>query len=74
MIGFLYSPQKRPASTGKVFYQMDNVGKARYTLNAHNGVDTHEDGSPFFGIELFKNKKKLLARKKALVALGYREI
>jgi len=42
----------------KTFYTMDNIGKAKYTVNFHDGVQTHKDGSPFFAIAIFKNKKK----------------
>ena len=41
----------------KLFYTMDNIGKAKYTVNTYNGISTHKDGSPFFGIAIFKNKK-----------------
>jgi hypothetical protein len=58
----------------KVFYTMDNIGKVKYTVNYHDGVDTHPDGSPFYGIHTFKNKKKYEAFKKELVRDGYKEV
>ena len=42
----------------KTFYTMMNVGTAKYVVNFHDGIKTHKDGSPFFDIALFKNKKK----------------
>lgn len=57
----------------KNYYIMYNVGKAKYLLNTHNGVDTHKDGSPFYGCEIFKNKKKLQARIAELKKEGYVE-
>jgi hypothetical protein len=42
----------------KIYYTQDNIGRAKYTVSFHNGTDTHKDGSPFFGIALFKNKIK----------------
>ncbi len=57
----------------KNYYIMQNVGKARYLLNDHDGVSTHKDGSPFYGCEIFSNKKKLAARVKELRAQGYVE-
>ena len=57
----------------KNYYIMYNVGKAKYLLNTHNGVDMHKDGSPFYGCEIFKNKKKLQARIKELQGQGYVE-
>jgi len=57
----------------KLFRTNTNIGKAKYTVSDHDGVQTHKDGSPFFGIAIFKNKKKRDAHIKALVAKGYRE-
>ena len=57
----------------KKYYVMYNVGKAKYLLNTHNGIDRHSDGSEFFGCEIFSNKKKLQARISELVSDGYVE-
>lgn len=45
----------------KVFNIQNNVGKAKYVVNYHNGVKKHKDGSNFFDIAIFKNKKKMEA-------------
>jgi hypothetical protein len=45
----------------KTFYTQNNIGKAKYVVNFHDGVKTHRDGSRFFDIAIFKNKKKLAA-------------
>lgn len=42
----------------KNYYLMDNVGSAKYTVSAHDGESKHKDGSPFYDIKIFKNKKK----------------
>lgn len=57
----------------KTFYQQDNIGKAKYTISFHNGIDTHKDGSPFFGIKIFSNKKKLNNFRTELIKDGYTE-
>ena len=57
----------------KVFYTGSNIGKAKYTVHNHDGVQTHKDGSAFFGIAIFKNKKKLNAYIKSLIQEGYEE-
>ena len=57
----------------KKYYVMYNVGKAKYLLNSHNGIDRHKDGSEFFSCEIFSNKKKLQARISELVSDGYVE-
>jgi hypothetical protein len=36
---------------------MDNVGTAKYLVNFHDGISKHQDGSAFFDIRIFKNKK-----------------
>lgn len=58
----------------KVYYTMDRVGSAKYTVNEHDGVQTHNDGSPFFGIALFRNKRKRNTYIKELQDKGFREI
>jgi hypothetical protein len=37
---------------------MYNVGKSKYVVNFHDGLKKHFDGSPFFDIVIFKNKRK----------------
>ena len=38
---------------------MSNIGHAKYVVSYHNGIKKHNDGSDFFDIAIFKNKKKL---------------
>ncbi len=58
----------------KLFRTNFNIGRAKYTVSAHDGVQTHKDGSPFFDIEIFSNKKKRDAYIKKLVSEGYKEV
>jgi hypothetical protein len=58
----------------KSFNKQANIGKAKYVINHHDGVQTYKDGSPFFGIAIFSNKKKCDAFISDLVHQGYREI
>ncbi len=55
----------------KMYYTIDNVGKAKYTVSTHDGVQTHKDGSPFFGINIFKARKKMDKFVKNLIREGY---
>lgn len=55
----------------KQFYTRDNIGKAKYTINFHDGKDTHKDGSPFFGILIFRNKKKYNQKISQMKKEGY---
>lgn len=55
----------------KQFYKMYNIGKAKYVISYHDGVKTHNDGSPFFDISIFKSIKKMEEFKKSLIKKGY---
>ena len=57
----------------KIFNIQYNIGRAKYVVNFHNGINTHKDGSPFFDINIFKNKKKLNAFLNVLKTDGYIE-
>ena len=57
----------------KRFRQQDGIGKAKYTISYHDGKQKHKDGSDFFGIQIFKNKKDLETFRKALLSKGYVE-
>lgn len=57
----------------KTFNQMMNIGKAKYVVNHHDGIKTHNDGTPFFDINTFSNKKKLNTFIKGLKEEGYVE-
>jgi len=48
-----------------------NIGKCKYVVNYHNGIKTHTDGSLFFDLKIFKNKKSLNDFVKQLDANGY---
>jgi hypothetical protein len=55
----------------KVFYTMDNVGSSKYTVSKHDGKSTNRDGSPFYDIAIFKNKKDLYNYIAKIVKEGY---
>lgn len=57
----------------KRYHTMMNVGKAKYVVNFHDGVSTHKDGSDFYDIALFSNKKSFNDFLQSLVRQGYRE-
>lgn len=57
----------------KNYYTQDNVGKARYVVNFHDGKKTHNDGSPFYDIRTFSNKIQRDAFVKDLKSKGYKE-
>jgi len=57
----------------KRFRQQDGIGKAKYTISYHDGKQKHKDGSDFFGIQIFKNKKDLETFRNALLKKGFVE-
>jgi hypothetical protein len=57
----------------KQFNLMYNVGRAKYVINYHDGIDTHSDGSLFFGIRLFSNKRLFEKAQKDLIKQGYKQ-
>lgn len=59
-------------ATGKRYYWQDGGRRrGRYWLNVHDGAATHADGSPFFALTIFSNRKKLDARIRELIRNGY---
>lgn len=55
----------------KQFNTKENVGKAKYVVNYHDGNKSHADGSPFFDIAIFSNKKKRDKFVRELSSQGY---
>lgn len=55
----------------KKFRLTYNIGHSKYVVSFHDGIKKHKDGSDFFDIEIFKNKKKLNSFTKELLKLGY---
>jgi len=51
-----------------------NIGHAKYVVNYHDGNKKHPDGSNFFDISIFSNKKKLAKFKNDLKRNGYIEL
>jgi hypothetical protein len=57
----------------KLFNEKNNVGTTKYLINFHDGVKTHNDGSPFYDVALFQNKRKKQQFVKKLLKDGYVE-
>jgi hypothetical protein len=55
----------------KKFYIQERIGRAKYLVNFHDGVKTHPDGSEFYDIRIFKNKKLLNIFIRELCQDGY---
>lgn len=43
----------------KRFNVMYDVGRSRHLVNFHDGIKKHNDGSDFFDMKIFKNKKSM---------------
>lgn len=57
----------------KKFYIQNNIGRAKYVVIYHNGNKKHPDGSDFFDIAIYNNKKKLTKFTADLIKSGYTE-
>lgn len=64
---------KNKPATEKLYYTQNNIGKAKYVVNYHDGVKTHKDGGAFYDIKIFKNKKDFENFIKKLESEGYKE-
>ena len=60
------------SSTMKKFNVMYGVGTGKYLVNFHDGVKTHTDGSPFFDVKIFTNRKKFNYFISELISSGYK--
>ncbi len=69
-----YGITKNIPLRGKLFNESQNIGKARYVVNFHDGEKTHADGSQFFDIEIFSNKRKKEQFVRNLKKNGYTRI
>jgi hypothetical protein len=56
----------------KEYYLMENIGKAKYVVNFHDGKKTHPDGSPFYDIRIFRNRPDAEAFMNGLAGKGYK--
>ena len=56
----------------KRYNQKDGVGKSKYVISYHDGKKKHKDGSDFFDIQTFRNKKDLAKFVNALHKGGYK--
>ena len=55
-------------------YNTMHIGPGtRSIVNHHDGIQTHKDGSPFFGIAIFHNKRKQAKFVNQLKRDGYKE-
>jgi hypothetical protein len=66
------APELKPDGK-KYYYEQDGIGKAKYTVSYHDGKEAHRDGSRFYGIATFTNKKGRDAFVKSLKSQGYKE-
>ena len=55
----------------KVMKQEFNIGRAKYVISYHDGISTHRDGSPFYGIRIFHNVRKFRTAIREMKQEGY---
>jgi len=56
----------------KLMHLQYNIGKVKYVINYHDGVSKYPDGSKFFGVYTFSNKKKFEQKQDELLTQGYK--
>ena len=56
----------------KRYNQKDGVGKSKYVISYHDGKKKHKDGSDFFDMQIFRNKKDLAKFVNTLHKGGYK--
>lgn len=61
------------SESNKLYNIKQNIGKSKYVVNYHDGTKKHKDGSAFYDISIFKNKKDLEKFIKKLEREGYKE-
>lgn len=64
------APARTPGA--KTYRTMMNVGTVKYVVDYHDGVKTHPNGSPFYDIATFSNKKVRDKYLRNLEKQGYR--
>ena len=57
----------------KKFYIQYGIGKAKYVVNFYDGKKKFEDGSEFYDIKIFRNKKMMEKFVNTLKKRGYKE-
>jgi len=57
----------------KKFYIQTNIGKCKYLVSYYDGIKIHNDGSAFYDVAIFKNKKSLGKFISELISSGYTE-
>jgi predicted RNA-binding protein with TRAM domain len=63
----------KPKKEGKKYEVHYNIGKSKYVVNFHDGKKKHDDGSEFYDIEIFKNKRELNNFIADLESKGYKK-
>jgi hypothetical protein len=54
--------------------EYQGIGAAKYVVSFHDGAKRHSDGSEFFDIRIFTNKKMKDSFIRSLRIDGYREV
>ncbi len=67
------SPTSKAPINRKKYYVQENIGKVKYALSFHDGKKKNRDGSPFYDLRTFKNKKDLENEINKLKSQGYME-
>ena len=64
--------EKEETKPVKLYHTTFGVGTAKYVVNFHDGIKRHNDGSRFYDIRIFTNKKEMGKFIKELEKYGYK--
>lgn len=64
--------EKEETKPVKLYHTTFGVGTAKYVVNFHDGIKRHNDGSRFYDIRIFSNKKEMGKFIKELEKDGYK--
>ena len=65
-------PEEVELDEGKKVYKVkQNIGKSKFVVDFHDGKKKHRDGSDFFDMKIFNNKKDLEKFEKELKSKGF---
>ena len=64
--------EKEETKPVKLYHTTFGIGTAKYVVNFHDGIKRHNDGSRFYDIRIFSNKKEMVKFIKELEKEGYK--
>ena len=58
----------------KNFKLTRSIGRAKYVISYHDGISKHKDGSPFYNVSIYSNKRDANRFCTVLESSGYKSM